>query len=134
MDRTEKPRSANAADLLSRLPGPVTDQWPEGERFMRALGHGSMTVELYAPVGIDPQTPHSQDELYFIHSGTGVLVMNGQRIPCDAGTCLFVPARTWHRFEDFSADFAAWVVFWGPENGEAAQATAQAVPSAQTFL
>jgi uncharacterized protein YjlB len=31
---------------------------------------------------------------------------------------LFVPAGTTHRFEDFSADFATWVVFWGPQGGE----------------
>jgi len=34
------------------------------------------------------------------------------------GMVLFVPAGTTHRFEDFSADFATWVVFWGPQGGE----------------
>jgi hypothetical protein len=24
-----------------------------------------------------------------------------------------------HLFEDFSGDFATWVVFWGPKGGEA---------------
>jgi hypothetical protein len=23
-----------------------------------------------------------------------------------------------HRFEEFSADFATWVMFWGPKGGE----------------
>ncbi len=114
----EAPRTAKASELLRRLPGPVSDRWPDGERFVQALAHGTMTVELYAPVGHDPQTPHLQDELYFIHSGTGMLVLEGQRHPCEPGTCCFVPAGAWHRFEDFSADFATWVVFWGPENGE----------------
>lgn len=31
---------------------------------------------------------------------------------------MFVPAGMTHRFEDFSADFVTWVVFWGPEGGE----------------
>jgi len=31
---------------------------------------------------------------------------------------LFVPARVEHRFEEFSDDFATWVIFWGPKGGE----------------
>ena len=66
---------ATVEELLSRIPGPVTAEWPMGERFAVALAHGSMSVEYYAPVGHDPQTPHEQDEVYFIHRGTGELVM-----------------------------------------------------------
>lgn len=36
------------------------------------------------------------------------------------GDVLFVPAGVKHRFADFSADFATWVFFYGPEGGEAA--------------
>ena len=35
------------------------------------------------------------------------------------GDVLFVPARSEHRFEDFSDDLGLWVVFWGPAGGEA---------------
>jgi mannose-6-phosphate isomerase-like protein (cupin superfamily) len=108
------------ADLRARIPGPVTEAWPGGEPFATALRHGSMTVELFAPVGADLQTPHTQDELYFIHSGTGILVMDGDRHPFSPGTCFFVPAGMVHRFEQFSTDFCTWVVFWGPHGGEAA--------------
>ena len=31
---------------------------------------------------------------------------------------IFVEAGADHRFVDFSSDFAAWVVFWGPQGGE----------------
>jgi len=34
------------------------------------------------------------------------------------GDMLFVPAKMEHRFEDFSADFATWVLFYGPTGGE----------------
>lgn len=109
---------AHASELLARLPGPVTSRWPQGERFVRALAHGSMSVELYAPVGHDPQTPHTQDELYFVHSGRATLLLQGERHACEPGTVLFVPAGAEHRFTDFSEDFSTWVVFWGPEGGE----------------
>lgn len=101
-----------AADLMRRLPGPA------GERFVQAFAHGTMTVELYAPVGTDPQSPHAQDELYFIHAGTGTFRCGEARHAFGPGDCFFVPAGMAHRFEAFSADFATWVVFWGPEGGE----------------
>src|SRR5438105_2676441 len=112
---------ANAAELLKRLPGPISAKWPQGERFAAALSHGSMSVELYAPVGTDPQTPHTQDELYFVHAGTGVFMANGLRRSFGPGDCFFVPSGMEHRFESFSDDFSTWVVFWGPQGGEQPQ-------------
>lgn len=107
-----------ANDLQAQLPGKVSPQWPLGERFVQGLRHGSMSVEFYAPLGTDPQTPHSQDELYFIHSGTGVLMIAGEAHSFAPGTCFFVAAGVDHRFENFSPDFSTWVVFWGPAGGE----------------
>ncbi len=109
---------ASAAGLLERIPGPASERWPHGERFARAFAHGTMSAELYAPVGEDPQTPHEQDELYIVHSGHGELVIAGERFACKAGDAFFVPARVPHRFENFSAGFATWAIFWGPAGGE----------------
>lgn len=97
---------------LQQLPGPA------GERFVEILRHGSMRTELYAPRGTDPQQPHAQDELYFIHSGRGHFVQGEERHRFGPGDAFFVPAGQSHRFEDFSDDFATWVVFWGPPGGE----------------
>lgn len=105
-------------ELLTRIPGPATARWPLGEPFAIAMRHGTMTVELFAPPGTDTQTPHTQDELYFVHSGTGTFVQDGVRHPFAPGTCFFVPAGVPHRFEAFTPDFATWVVFWGPQGGE----------------
>jgi mannose-6-phosphate isomerase-like protein (cupin superfamily) len=100
---------ASVEELFKALPG------AKGERFVEAFAHGSMSVELYAPVGHDPQTPHEQDELYFIHSGTGKLMIGGIYHDFQPGMAFFVPAGVDHRFEDFSEDFSTWVVFWGPK-------------------
>lgn len=100
------------AQALQRLPGPA------GERYARLLQHGSMSVEVYAPRGHDPQQPHAQDELYFIQQGRGQLVIGDERHDCAPGDAFFVPAGQTHRFEHFSDDFATWVVFWGPPGGE----------------
>lgn len=83
------------------------------------LRHGTMRVLLYAPRGSDPQTPHKQDEIYIIRAGHGAFVKSGERRPFEPGDVLFVAAGEDHRFDAFSDDFEAWVVFWGPEGGEA---------------
>jgi mannose-6-phosphate isomerase-like protein (cupin superfamily) len=110
---------ANSSELLRRLPGPTSPRWPDGERFVEAFRHGTLVVELYAPRGTDPQTPHDRDEVYFVISGSGDFVTDGKRSPCTAGDALFVAANVAHRFENFTVDFAAWVVFYGPAGGEA---------------
>ncbi len=38
---------------------------------------------------------------------------------CAPGELPFVPAGIEHRFLDFSDDFITWVLFYGPEGGEA---------------
>jgi mannose-6-phosphate isomerase-like protein (cupin superfamily) len=87
------------------------------------MRHGTMTLRYYAPRGTDPQTPHEQDELYFVASGTGYF-LNGpregelERQAFGPGNVLFVPAGNVHRFVDFTDDFGTWVVFWGPIGGE----------------
>jgi mannose-6-phosphate isomerase-like protein (cupin superfamily) len=101
------------ADALKQLPT------PEGERFIELFNHGTLNIELYAPRGIDAQTPHSRDEIYVIATGTGTF-RRGQDADMKfrPGDVLFVPAGVEHRFKDFSDDLAAWVFFYGPEGGE----------------
>ena len=82
------------------------------------LEHGSMELGFYRPVGSDDQEPHEQDEIYIVQSGSGVFVRGDERIDFAPGDALFVPAGMEHRFVDFSDDFAAWVIFWGPPGGE----------------
>ena len=108
------------SEQLARLPGPPNALWPQGARSVSAFRHGSMELKLYAPRGHDPQQPHTQDELYIVHSGDGEFVCDGQRRRFTAGDALFVAAGQVHRFENFSSDFATWVVFWGPPGGEPA--------------
>ena len=91
---------------------------PEDRRSAEILRHGSLEVRWYAPQGSDPQTPHDRDEIYIVASGHGMFVRGDQRVSCRANDLLFVPAQAVHRFEEFSADFATWVIFWGPAGGE----------------
>jgi mannose-6-phosphate isomerase-like protein (cupin superfamily) len=102
------------AEMLARVPAPAASKLPVATAFT----HGTMAVEFYAPLGRDNQTPHTRDELYFIAQGRGEFMHRGERAPFAPGDAFFVPAGDEHRFENFSDDFATWVVFWGPEGGE----------------
>jgi hypothetical protein len=100
------------ADALSKFP------LPNHRRDVELGRRGSLILEYYAPIDHDPQQPHNQDELYFVHSGTGDFVCGEERVRFAPGDSLFVPAGVVHRFENFSADFGTWVVFYGDPGGE----------------
>lgn len=89
-------------------------------KYAVALRHGTLEAGMYAPLGSDPQQPHERDEAYIVLSGTGTFVRGEERVDFGPGDFLFVPAAATHRFEDFSDDFATWVMFYGPTGGEPA--------------
>src|SRR5688572_9204219 len=102
----------HAANALAKL------EAERGDRSIELFRHGTLTVKIYAPRGHDPQNPHTRDEIYVVASGTG-LFYNGQtREPFQPSDLLFAAAGRPHRFEDFTDDFAVWVMFYGPEGGE----------------
>ncbi len=90
----------------------------EDGRYGVLLRSGTMELGFYKPDGVDPQQPHDQDEIYIVQCGSGTFVIGDERRPFSQGEALFVPAGSVHRFENFSDDFAAWVVFYGPPGGE----------------
>jgi len=91
-----------------------------GARYVEPTTHGTMRLGLYGPRTHDPQQPHDQDELYIVQKGTGTFWCEGRARSFGPGDVLFVAAGVEHRFEGFTDDFAAWVVFWGPKGGEGA--------------
>src|SRR5580700_2279595 len=95
----------NLAEALSKGPPSA------GNLAVPIFSHGSLVVEIYTPVGRDPQKPHTRDEVYLVTRGRGLCFDGIQRHPVEPGSFLFVPAGQTHRFEDFSADFAVWVMF-----------------------
>lgn len=83
-----------------------------------ALERGTLELGYYAPVDVDLQQPHTQDEVYVILSGHGRFLNGSDTVKFGPGDVLFVPAGVEHRFVEFSDDTEMWVVFYGPEGGE----------------
>lgn len=90
---------------------------PAGNLAVPIFASGDLEVELYEPRGVDRQKPHTRDEIYIVARGRGYISDGDDRQVLKEGSFIFVPAGQPHRFEDFSADFAVWVVFYGPEKG-----------------
>ncbi|PWL38244.1 cupin domain-containing protein [Flagellimonas aquimarina] len=103
-----KINSGKALEKLKRQDSP----------FLTLFEHGTLAVEIYKPEKVDLQQPHSRDEVYVVVSGTGEFMNDGERTTFAPGDFLFVPAGVEHRFENFTDDFATWVIFYGPEGGE----------------
>ncbi len=92
---------------LEQLQNETEDTWLE------LFKSGGTQVEIYKPVGHDPQQPHWSDEVYVVISGSGFFRNADKRHPFKPGDLMFVPAGVDHRFEDFTDDFATWVMFFG---------------------
>ncbi len=74
-----------------------------------------LSVGLYVlPAGAtDPQGPHTEDEIYHVVAGRGRVTVEAEDRPVAAGSIVFVPADTPHRFHDIEEELVILVVF-GP--------------------
>jgi len=69
---------------------------------------------------LNPQKPHSEDEVYYVASGRAKMTIAGngeaQNFDVTPGTIIFVPARVHHSFHDITERLAL-LVFFGPTQG-----------------
>jgi mannose-6-phosphate isomerase-like protein (cupin superfamily) len=61
--------------------------------------------------GIDPQQPHSEDEIYFVLEGTAQVVVGEESQLVQPGSLVYVPAHVPHRFTDVATDLKLLVLF-----------------------
>jgi mannose-6-phosphate isomerase-like protein (cupin superfamily) len=87
-----------------------------GVRSVTLFEHGGMQVRMYAPRGRDLQKTQTRDELYVVARGSGVFFDGISRRRFQTGDVIFAPAGSRRRFEDFTEDFAVWVIFYGQED------------------
>lgn len=112
MSKPGRSRVIRLAEAQAGIPGPA------GERAVMVLQGDTLDVALGLPLRRRQQTPHVQDENYFIICGRGVLIHHSKRDRIQSGDLLFVAAGTEHQFEDITEDLALWRVFYGLHGGE----------------
>ena len=71
--------------------------------------------------GSDPQSPHTEDEIYLVTRGRATLWTPHVSAAMGPGDVAFVPAGEEHRFVDIVEDFAVVVVFGPAEYSRAGE-------------
>lgn len=87
------------------------------DAYVQFINRGSMSLGLYAlPAGSeDTQSPHLEDEIYYVVSGRGDILVAGERRPVRPGSIVFVEKHVDHRFVDITEDLAI-LVFFAPQH------------------
>lgn len=92
-----------------------------GRRYHEFLRVADLSAGLYElPAGgTDPQSPHTEDELYHVVSGRATIRVGDEDRPVGPGSVVFVAAGVPHRFHDIEETLVILVVF-GPAEGSRA--------------
>jgi mannose-6-phosphate isomerase-like protein (cupin superfamily) len=69
--------------------------------------------------GADPQSPHTEDELYYVIAGRAMVTVGDETRPVVPGTLVFVGATVPHTFHEI-AERLELLVFFGPAEGDRA--------------
>jgi mannose-6-phosphate isomerase-like protein (cupin superfamily) len=104
MDRTPAAISLATARGLPWKPGRSAEAFVDGDLEIR-----------FTPRPTDgPQKPHQRDEVYIVAAGSGFYRVDGKLVPVGSGDMCFAAAHAEHGFENFTEDFAIWIIFYGP--------------------
>ena len=87
------------------------------ELYREFLRVETMSAGLYVleAGGTDPQSPHAQDEIYYVVSGRARSRRAARIARSPPGDVLFVPAQEEHRFHSIEERLSLLVVFAPPE-------------------
>ena len=85
----------------------------EGKSYLEFLRVPAMSAGLYVlPAGAsDPQSPHNQDEIYYVISGTAKMRLGSNERKVAKGDVIFVEANLEHRFFDIEENLVLLVIF-----------------------
>jgi mannose-6-phosphate isomerase-like protein (cupin superfamily) len=98
-----------------------------GRQYLEVIRSPDLSVGLYElpAAGVDPQGPHTEDEVYYVVSGRASITVGDEERPVGPGSIVFVAAGVVHRFHDIEEDLVILVAF-GP--AEASRAGLAARP------
>jgi predicted amidohydrolase YtcJ/mannose-6-phosphate isomerase-like protein (cupin superfamily) len=101
-----KLRAFEIADLIG-------ERDASGEAWIEFLRVPALSMGVYAlTTGADDlQTPHTEDEVYYVVSGRGVLRVEDLDRPVQVGSIVYVEANASHRFHSITEDLTTLVFF-----------------------
>lgn len=91
----------------------ITQQQASGRMYLEFLRRPSLSLGVYVlPVGTtDPQEPHSEDEVYFVHNGRARIRIDEEDFDVEPGSIVFVGKQVPHRFHSITEDLKVLVFF-----------------------
>lgn len=89
-----------------------------GKSWLEFLRVPALSMGIYSlPAGAeDPQSPHTEDEVYYVVSGRAMLRVGSEDRVAEPGSILFVAANVKHRFHSIEEDLTS-LVFFAPAAG-----------------
>jgi mannose-6-phosphate isomerase-like protein (cupin superfamily) len=93
----------------------VTQQKDSDKLYLEFLKVPDLSMGLYVlPAGgLDPQSPHTEDEVYYILSGRAKIKVADQDRDVGAGSIVYVAKNVEHRFHSIEEELKV-IVFFAP--------------------
>jgi len=90
-------------------------QLDSGESYLEFLKVPDLSMGLYVlPTGgLDPQSPHTEDEVYYILSGRAKIKVGDEDRDVQAGSIVYVAKNVEHRFHSIEEELTV-IVFFAP--------------------
>lgn len=90
-----------------------------GKRYLEFLRVPALSAGVYVlPAGAtDPQSPHKEDELYYVVRGRARMRAGSEDHAVSQGSVIFVAAKAEHRFYEITEELIV-LVFFAPAESE----------------
>jgi mannose-6-phosphate isomerase-like protein (cupin superfamily) len=91
----------------------AAEQAARDQRYYEFIRIPALSMGLYVlPAGgVDPQQPHSEDEVYYVVGGQATIHVAGEDRPVQPGSIVVVEAGVEHRFHSITEDLSVLVFF-----------------------
>src|SRR5438477_11159894 len=89
-----------------------------GEAYLEFFRIPQMSLGVYKleAGALDTQEPHTEDEVYYVASGRGMITIGDEDRSVQSGSIIFVAAKVNHRFHNITEDLLL-VVLFAPAEG-----------------
>lgn len=91
----------------------IEKQKQANQDYLEFLKVPALSVGLYmlAAGAADLQEPHTEDEIYYVISGRGSILVGSENRAVQAGSLIYVQANVEHRFHTITEDLRLLVLF-----------------------
>jgi len=91
----------------------IAQREASGKRYLEFLRVPDLSMGLYVlPAGgVDPQSPHTEDEVYYVVSGRAQIKVADEDRAVQAGSIIYVAKNVEHRFHSIEEELTVLVFF-----------------------